>query len=84
MNRVVLLGPQRHAITVTDELARLAAEGRVAAITAGWQEREGEDLELHEHLAGPDAIAEVRADLADDAFELRLSFTICQIGRAHV
>ena len=50
MNRVVLLGPQRHAITVTAELPLLASDGRVAAITAGWQEREAEDDELQDAI----------------------------------
>lgn len=52
--KTVLLGPQRHAPTVGAALERLAlAAGPVAAITAGWEEREAEDLELGEHLARP-------------------------------
>jgi hypothetical protein len=46
----ILLGPQRRAITVTDEIARLGHPRRIATITAGWQEREAEDDELHEAL----------------------------------
>ncbi len=46
----VLLGPQRLAITVDHELRALAIEGPVAAITAGWQEREAEDQELQAAL----------------------------------
>ncbi len=46
----VLLGPQRLAVTVDRELEALAIEGRIAAITCGWQEREAEDSELQEAL----------------------------------
>lgn len=46
--RVTLLGPQRHAITVTEELDATGLLGRIAVITAGWQEREAEDDELQE------------------------------------
>ena len=46
MHKVILLGPQRFVITVTDELHKLGITGRVATITAGWQEREAEDDEL--------------------------------------
>ena len=42
----ILLGPQRHVVTVTDEFARLHLDGKIAAITAGWQEREQEEDEL--------------------------------------
>jgi hypothetical protein len=50
MTTGVLLGPQRHAITVTAELAALGRTGRIAAITAGWQEREAEDDELQDAI----------------------------------
>ncbi len=46
----VLLGPQRNAITVTGELDRLGLRGKIAAITAGWQERESEDNELQDAI----------------------------------
>ncbi len=50
----VLLGPQRNAPTVGAALARLGlGGGPVAAVTAGWEEREAEDLELGEHLERP-------------------------------
>ena len=49
---VTLLGPQRHQPTVATTLESLGIAGRIATITAGWQERELEDQELHEHLAG--------------------------------
>ena len=51
---VTLLGPQRLAPTVGATLGALgiAPEAPVATVTAGWQEREGEDQELDEHLGG--------------------------------
>ena len=48
---VVLLGPQRLAPTARSALAPLLREGDpVAAVTAGWEERETELIELTEHL----------------------------------
>ena len=52
MSRVVLLGPQRLRPTVAAVVRNLGIEGRIAAVTAGWQEREGEDAELQDHLGG--------------------------------
>lgn len=48
-----LLGPQLNAPTIAPVLARIGGDGPVCAITAGWQEREGEIEELEEHIAGP-------------------------------
>jgi len=50
MPRVVLLGPQRLAPTLVEVVDALGIEGSVAAITAGWEERESEDQELRDHL----------------------------------
>jgi hypothetical protein len=47
---VVLLGPQRFQPTVATVLDDLGIRGTVAAVTAGWEERELEDGELREHL----------------------------------
>jgi len=47
---VVLLGAQRFDPTLGAAVAELGVTGRIAAITAGWQERELEDEELSEHL----------------------------------
>ncbi|MCP5065624.1 MAG: type 1 glutamine amidotransferase-like domain-containing protein [bacterium] len=48
---IVLLGPQRRALTARTALAPLLAAGdAVAAVTAGWEEREHEQVELVEHL----------------------------------
>lgn len=48
----MLLGPQRLQPTLKDAVARLGVTGKVATVTAGWEEREGEDAELDEHLDG--------------------------------
>lgn len=50
MNSVVFLGPQRFRPTVVATLDRLGIDGTVAAITAGWQEREQEVGELQDHI----------------------------------
>ena len=50
---VVLLGPQRFSPTLGDAVAAVGLEkgkSPLATVTAGWQERESEDAELHEHL----------------------------------
>jgi Peptidase family S51 len=47
---VALLGPQRFEPTLRRVMDSLGMSGRIAAITAGWQERESEDQELHDHL----------------------------------
>ena len=52
MTHVTLLGPQRLRPTLASTLASLGIEGRIATVTAGWQEREADDRELHEHLGG--------------------------------
>jgi hypothetical protein len=48
----VLLGAQRFEPTLGDAVAELGVRGRIATITAGWQEREAEDDDLDEHLGG--------------------------------
>lgn len=50
MPEIVVFGPQRLQPILRPELERLGAEGPVASITAGWQEREGETGEMAEHL----------------------------------
>lgn len=49
---VVLLGPQRFDPTLAEAVRELGITGKIATITAGWQERESEDSELNEHLEG--------------------------------
>jgi hypothetical protein len=50
--RVVLLGPQRLVPTLNVAMESLGVRGRIAAVTAGWEEREQEDRELVDHLGG--------------------------------
>jgi len=50
--RVLLLGPQRLQPTLAQAVDSLGIRGRIAAVTAGWEEREGEDQELSAHLGG--------------------------------
>lgn len=47
---VALLGPQRFEPTLRRVMDSLGMSGQVAAITAGWQEREREDQDLYDHL----------------------------------
>jgi hypothetical protein len=49
---VLLLGPQRLQPTLIQAVESLGLRGRIAAVTAGWEEREGEDQELSAHLGG--------------------------------
>ncbi len=48
--QLLLLGPQRLQPTLGGAIATLEADGPVAAVTAGWRDREDEDDELREHL----------------------------------
>lgn len=50
MRRLALLGPQRQQPILASVLDALELGGRLAAITAGWQEREGEVGNLDEHI----------------------------------
>jgi hypothetical protein len=49
---IVLLGAQRFNPTLGEAVTELGVEGRIATVTAGWQEREEEDDDLREHLGG--------------------------------
>lgn len=49
---IALLGPQRHYPRVAEVLDELGVDGRLAVVTAGWEEREREDDELDRHLSG--------------------------------
>jgi len=49
---VVLLGAQRFSPSLGAAVSALGVTGKIATITAGWQERELEDDELTEHLGG--------------------------------
>ncbi len=52
--RFIILGPQRRSPQVKEAVASLkpASGSRIATVTAGWEEREAEDLELNKHLGG--------------------------------
>lgn len=51
-HKLILLGPQRLQPTLDRAIESLGVMGRIAAVTAGWEERESEDQELREHLGG--------------------------------
>jgi hypothetical protein len=53
MSDVLILGPQFRAPNLRDALVRAGLGGPIVAITAGWQEREGELSALEEHLGQP-------------------------------
>lgn len=52
MRALAFLGPQRFKPTLARAVAALGVNGDLATVTAGWQERELEVEELHEHLGG--------------------------------
>ena len=50
-SHITLLGPQRLQPTLLPVLQSLGIDaGPIATVTAGWQEREPDDADLHEHL----------------------------------
>lgn len=53
MPAIAVLGPQRHLPNLAQTLDALAIDGPVCAVTAGWQEREGELDELIGHIDRP-------------------------------
>ncbi|HEY6297610.1 MAG TPA: hypothetical protein VIX15_18290, partial [Streptosporangiaceae bacterium] len=56
--RVILLGPQRRP-TVDAAVRLLSADGPIATVTAGWQEREPDDTLLSTLLGGHDVNLEL-------------------------
>lgn len=52
MSWIVLLGPQRLRPLLADVVDQMGITGTIAAVTAGWEEREREDDELAAHLGG--------------------------------
>ena len=50
--KVLLLGPQGRHNNVVEAISKLAVDGPIATITAGWEERDGEDSELSEAFGG--------------------------------
>jgi hypothetical protein len=55
LSSAILLGPQRHVPIVRPAIADLVGDDDrpVAAVTAGWEERENEDHELRAHVERP-------------------------------
>ncbi len=53
MRRIALLGPQRLQPIISQALDRVAGQGPLAVVTAGWQERESEVDELADHVRRP-------------------------------
>ncbi len=53
MKAIVLLGPQRLKPTLLPALRAAGAEGPLAAVTAGWEEREDEVERLEAHVGRP-------------------------------
>jgi len=53
MSDLLVLGPQHRAPSLSPRLAAAGMTGPIAAITAGWQEREAELAALEEHLGQP-------------------------------
>lgn len=49
---IVLLGAQRFDPTLGEAMEEHRIKGKVATITAGWQEREDDDEDLREHCQG--------------------------------
>ena len=64
----ILLGPQRTMPILGDAVAALGVKGKLAAVTAGWEEREDEDRELAQHLGGRTVSLRL-FDRAEDVFQ---------------
>ncbi|HEX2705787.1 MAG TPA: hypothetical protein VHM65_08505 [Candidatus Lustribacter sp.] len=60
-----LLGPQRFATTAGTVVRGLGQGGPVATVTSGWEEREGNDAELHAVLEGRSRNLHLYARLLD-------------------
>ena len=65
MSTVALLGPQRFEPTVAEAVRHADVHGRIALVTAGWQEREAEDEDLSDHLQGKTVNLELYRRAAD-------------------
>lgn len=84
---VVILGPQRFGPTLGEAVRALGVQGRIATVTAGWQERESEDQELRDHLGG-DAHNLVLHQRAEEVFrddpELGAAYRSRQVRLRHL
>ncbi len=79
MTDILILGPQLRAPALREALARTSVElpAGIVAITAGWQEREGELDALEQHLGQP--VRDLRLyERAEAIFDLDREF-----GEAH-
>lgn len=74
---VVVLGPQRLRPTLRDAVSELPGidleAAHYAAVTAGWEEREGEHKEMAEHLGGRTTNLDLRGR-AEDVFRFDPDF----------
>ncbi len=61
----VLLGPQRFRTTAGSAMRSLGVTGHVAIVTAGWQDREGDDSEVAEVMQGRTSNLELYRRLLD-------------------
>ena len=84
---VVLLGPQRFDPNVAEAAEAIGVSGRIAVVTAGWQEREGETEELSLHLGNRIVNLELHKR-ADDVFrrdeEFREAYRSRQLRYRHL
>jgi hypothetical protein len=76
----IVLGPQRLQPTLIHAVRSLVEGGRIATVTAGWEEREDEDQELVAHLA-TDVVNLRLHERAEDVFHRDREFFTAQ--RAH-
>lgn len=67
MTKLALLGPQRHHQTISEAVRDFGLDRPLAAITAGWQEREAEIEELDAHL-GQKTVNLLLHQRGDDVF----------------
>lgn len=61
----MLLGPQRFLTTAGSAMRSLGVMGDVAIVTAGWQDREGDDAEVDEVMQGRTSNLELYRRLLD-------------------
>ena len=80
MPAIVLLGPQRLKPTLATALAAAGVDGPVAAVTAGWEEREDEIENLRAHVPLPVVNLRLHAR-AEDVFRTDREFFLGYLER---
>jgi hypothetical protein len=80
---VVLLGPQRFDPSLGEAVAKVGVSGKIAVITAGWQEREAEDEELSAHLKGQTVNLRLH-ERAEDVFKADKELQVAHRERQEV